>query len=415
MSYSRIVKFVVKNYQAHEHAVLEFGDSNILDIKGANNSGKSALLRAVESLFMDTAAPRAQAKSIRDGHSSYSVEAHFDDGVVVVKEKKDTGSSSWEMLNSAGEVIVSTKTKSGKTTRNRGIPDPIKDYLGMIYYSNGKSTLNNQTANMPAFLSATSGSENYEILNSAFGSTTLEASKLAKQREKETESKINARRTVIESLEQRLGDTPEYVGEFYDRVKALHSELLYSQSVDDNLQSIQNLAYEVGSLSVRPEVEGLDYSDLEALVGAEESLKEYQSSKVRPTVEGIDHSDLELVISAEGQLSELESLSVRPAISPVEGIDLVEAIVNAETSLSDLDSLRTRPVLEPVEGEKSITAVDSALSALEDVIESKKSLAVIRGKITKTNNEVKRLSEEAGVVLCDNCGSPVLTGGNHDD
>ena len=53
MGYSKIKEVEVFNFMSFKHARLVFDETNILNLKGYNDSGKSAILRAVVVCLTD--------------------------------------------------------------------------------------------------------------------------------------------------------------------------------------------------------------------------------------------------------------------------------------------------------------------------------------------------------------------------
>ncbi|RKW48284.1 MAG: hypothetical protein D8B41_00145, partial [Porphyromonas sp.] len=51
---SKIVSIELENFMAIKNAILTFDESNIINLKGYNDSGKSAITRALDVLFFNS-------------------------------------------------------------------------------------------------------------------------------------------------------------------------------------------------------------------------------------------------------------------------------------------------------------------------------------------------------------------------
>ena len=158
---SKILGLELENFMSIKEAKLVFDETNILNLKGYNDSGKSAITRALDVLLFDSY-KRAQKNFITHGEHYFRIKLHFDDGVTIVRDKYLNGSSLYEMY-SEGQLIFSTKV--GNTlTQVKDVPLEIREYLAMTETSEG-NYLNSQSIYDKQFLIQTTGSENVELLN----------------------------------------------------------------------------------------------------------------------------------------------------------------------------------------------------------------------------------------------------------
>ena len=132
-TYSRLIKWEVFNFMSIEHGECEFDDKNIVNLKGYNDSGKSAMLRALDVL-MSNMSPQKQVEFIQDDKDFFRIIAYFDDGVSILRDKYINGQSLYEMYKD-GTVIFSTKVGNA-LARVSEVPEPIRNYLGLIQYDN---------------------------------------------------------------------------------------------------------------------------------------------------------------------------------------------------------------------------------------------------------------------------------------
>ena len=134
MNYAKIKSIEVFNFMVYKHAKVYYDDSNIINMKGYNNSGKSTMLKALAICFTDMY-KRIQTKFIRHGEKYFRIIVEFEDGVSILRDKYITGQSLYEVYKN-DECIYTTKA-GGKLTKLDGVPQPIQEYLGLCTTSTG--------------------------------------------------------------------------------------------------------------------------------------------------------------------------------------------------------------------------------------------------------------------------------------
>ena len=121
--YPKLLCWEVWNFMSVEHGKAEFDERNIVNFKGYNDSGKSAMLRALDVL-MSNIKPTKQVEYIQDGKDYFRIIAYFDNGVTILRDKYINGQSLYEMYKD-NQAIYSTK--NGKNlTRVSEVPQSIK-------------------------------------------------------------------------------------------------------------------------------------------------------------------------------------------------------------------------------------------------------------------------------------------------
>lgn len=158
---SKIASIYIENFMSIKKASLNFDETNILNIKGYNDSGKSAILRALGVIFFNSF-PRSQKKFIRHGEKYFRILVRFTDGVSILRDRYITGSSLYEIYKDE-EVIFSTKV-GDKLTSVQSVPLEVKEYLNLIDLGDN-GFLNFRSNTDKLFLTNTSGSENLEMMN----------------------------------------------------------------------------------------------------------------------------------------------------------------------------------------------------------------------------------------------------------
>ena len=299
---SKILGLELENFMSIKEAKLVFDETNILNLKGYNDSGKSAITRALDVLLFDSY-KRAQKNFITHGEHYFRIKLHFDDGVTIVRDKYLNGSSLYEMY-SEGQLVFSTKV--GNTlTQVKDVPLEIREYLAMTETSEG-NYLNSQSIYDKQFLIQTTGSENVELLN---GVLKLKETGLAttaiKNDINQLSSSINGLLADIESIKISLERYEDLDGGFilllsdldskYDEVERKYNQLI---EVEDLLSDMAELPIGIPDL---PLIDGGLYA---SLLGVASSVEELAKIKDIPTVDVISYNSyVELLKLAELQKS----------------------------------------------------------------------------------------------------------------
>lgn len=382
---SKIIGIELENFMSIKKEKFLFDDRNILNLKGYNDSGKSAVYRALDVL-MTNAHPTDQKNFIHHGEDYFRVVVHFDDGVSILRDKYLTGSSLYEMYKD-GELIFTTK--AGNTlTRIIGVPLEVKEYLGLTETKQG-SYLNFRSIYDSLFLVDTSGSENVELLNGVLQikETSLALTAIKKDMT-DTQSNIN---TIMSEIEATKISLERYSGldeGFVELLKSLDSQSQELQEQFDTLSSLYSIYKEYQGISANiPNLSLIDDSyliDLESLVNL---YKSYSSISVLPTMDLID-SDLYT------ELLKLWELQNSADFSKV--IDY--RLESIDSSLyEDLENL-----YKHFENYCVLTDIDSRLT----------------GELSQLSKEIDILKAEAlergiSITPCSNCGHLVEGVGGH--
>lgn len=378
-TYSKILGLELENFMAIKDAKLLFDESNIINLKGYNDSGKSAITRALDVLLFDSY-KRAQKNFITHGEHYFRIKLHFDDGVTIVRDKYLNGSSLYEMY-SDGELVFSTKV--GNTlTQVKDVPQEIKDYLAMTETSEGKF-LNSQSIYDKQFLIQTTGSENVELLN---GVLKLKETGLATTNIKndinELSSSINGLLADIESIKISL---ERYEGldegflillseldSKYDEVDAKYSKLCI---IWDLYEERSNLVENA------PEVPLVDYFRYLSLVSLNKSSRELHDMVDLPVVDLIDSKMFVQLYKIRDLQNSYKNISTSILEVPTVDFGMLSKLNNLWNNFSNF---------------VEISSVCSRLSAKKESLE-------------KESQNIESYAIENGISIsrCDNCGSLV--------
>ena len=376
---SKILGLELENFMSIKEAKLVFDETNILNLKGYNDSGKSAITRALDVLLFDSY-KRAQKNFITHGEHYFRIKLHFDDGVTIVRDKYLNGSSLYEMY-SEGQLVFSTKV--GNTlTQVKDVPLEIREYLAMTETSEG-NYLNSQSIYDKQFLIQTTGSENVELLN---GVLKLKETGLAttaiKNDINQLSSSINGLLADIESIKislERYEDLDEGfilllsdLDSKYDEVERKYSQLI---DVENLLSDMVELPLGIPDL---PLIDGSLYS---SLLGVASSVEELAKIKDIPTVDVISYNSyLELL-----KLAELQN-----------------SYKNVNTYILDI------PIID-FSRLNTLKILGNSFKELADISNTISSLTERSEELENESLQIQEYARENGISIskCDNCGALV--------
>ena len=386
MAYSSIDYIEVINFMVYSHAKISFDDSNIINLKGYNSSGKSAMLKAVVCCMLNMYT-NSQTKFIRHGESYFRIMIKFKDGVLILKDRYISGQSLYEVYKNE-ELIFTTKVGS-RFAKVYDVPQVIEDYLGMCIVSTG--ALNYQVRNDKLWLIETTGSDNYNSLNEILKSEEISrASSLINSDRNKLSSEITGIEASLNEVKLSLIDISEYTEELLDRLEKREKLCKRLSDRYRDISSLVKLVEDIKSIPDIPDVPTLDSDRLGLLSSIGDTVSSLNSIVINPDVSKCDIrrlSDIERVNSALLEYSSVEGLDVP---------DILEIETNRGTELENM------------------------LSLLKEYSDSESIVSACYNDYQDTVIELDRVVNEAlknGIefVRCDTCGSyiEVLNKGNH--
>lgn len=336
--YSSLVFWEVWNFMSIAHAKVEFDETNIINFKGYNDSGKSAMLRALDVLMFNYK-PSHQTDFIKDGETYFRVLAGFSDGVAILRDKYANGQSLYEMYKD-GKCIFSTK-QGDLLTKVKEVPAPVAKYLGLIE-SDG-TLLNSRSCFDKQLLVQTSGSDNYRFLNSV-----LKSEEIAVANELINVDK-NKMSSDITSLEAELGIYKKQV----ELSRGINNSMITAMlKYDSDIDSIDNRVAEVSdcrsildeycAVPNIPELPNISADKLNAVAGIQKAFTELSSVNIAPELPTISADKLFSLKSCCSVASELENIQISPEVVEVdisrlnELVDLYHAYKAADDADAEL-------------------------------------------------------------------------------
>lgn len=372
--YSKLVSWEVYNFMAYAHAICEFDERGVVTIKGYNDSGKSAMLQALNVLLFNSK-PTQQIGFIKDDCDYFRVVAHFDDGVSILRDKYINGQSLYEMYKD-NTVIFSTK--QGKAlTKVSGVPEPIADYLGLI--SHEGTCLNSRSCIEKQLLVQTTGSENYKLLNVILKSEELAvATQMLNDDKNKVLQDINATESRLSSAKDLIGVGLDLTDDLITYLERLDKNCDVFDSMSSSVITINNIIKNIEGIMITPLLDSIDISQFNALVSIENLINSLNSIPDIPKLSSISTSDLDLLNFISSIVLELGTIPEIPALSMIETseIDILSEILNTYNNLNNLT--------------KEVDDIDSHLRKLDE-------------EMKVCISQMEQLGKK--VIKCPNCGT----------
>lgn len=386
-TFSKITSIELENFMSIKKARLSFDETGIINLKGYNDSGKSAITRALGVLFFNQY-KQAQKNFIKHGESFFRIVVNFDDGISILRDKYVNGPSLYEMYED-GKLIFSTKV--GNTlTQVKEVPLEIKEYLSMTETSTG-NYLNIQTIYDKQFLIQTSGSENVELLN---GVLKLKETSLATT---ELKTDINALSSAINSLVSEIGsinlslERYEYIDQgFIDLLEELDKKYDEAEYIYSSYKDLADLLLERSGLLLNtPIVDVIDTTGYQKLAELSDLFAKISDLTVTPTLK---------LINSESYVELLKILDLQKSRQKL-------SVLTSEIQLIDFKPLKMLEIL---------------LKDYENLCENRKVISCISEESEAIKTEMSQLVDFAkkngiSVSRCDNCGSLVQGTAGHVD
>lgn len=380
---SSLIKEVhIENFMTIENATLEFDETNVLNLKGYNGSGKTAILLAVACLLFNRSA-KEQGEFITHGRKYFLVSLLFDDGVKIIRVKYATGPSLYEMYKN--DKLIFTTKMGNKYTKITGVPEPIAKYLNMTESADGYFNFQSRKEPMP--LAEWNGSENYESLHTALRLEEIFSAQAMINTDK------NKLSTEIASLENELNVYEGILTKYQDvseyLIKELESKdkvLDYKQSKLSDIESILSDIEKLENTKSLPELSKIDISRFKDLVKTYEVLNKLEtySAKVLPEISKVDITrlkDSESLLSSVNKLDSVVDKGILPEIKKVN--------VDSKARLDSVNKL-SKVFNDLVKYSKELKNIDTGYEAV----------------IKKLSDNVEKAKEEGYVFKkCSNCGT----------
>lgn len=336
--YSKIVSWEVFNFMSIAHAVCEFDERNIVNLKGYNDSGKSAMLTALK-VAMCNANPSKQVGFIQDDKDYFRVLIKFDDDVTILRDKYINGQSLYEMYKGT-ELLYSSK--SGNTlTRITDVPQPIADYLGLIMFDG--ACLNARACFEKQIGVQTTGSETYKMFNVVLRSEEIATAGVLLNNDKnKLAADINAVDAELSVIKKDIGSDRALSKDMIDYLKVHDASLDALAEMETQLNSIRNIIVGINSIPVYDSVPDVDSVKLVELSNIASIVANLSSIKIVPDVPAVDVSRLADLIAIQTAFESVSAIKIQPEItqtvdmSQLAALSDIISLVGSVTAYSDL-------------------------------------------------------------------------------
>jgi len=360
--YSKVVAWEVWNFMSIEYAKVEFDGTNIINIKGYNDSGKSAMLRALDVLMFNIK-PNAQLDMIQDDKEYFRVMAYFDDGVCILRDKYINGQGLYELYK-GNEVLFSTK-QNGALTKISAVPDVIRDYLGLITSSDWN--INSRSCFEKQLLVQTTGSENNRALNEVLRSEELaKAGEMLNADKNKVKSELSVAETELDLYKKQISNSR---GVSKELLEALRENDKILDLAEDKFSSLCACKETQNSLSEIPQIPELipvnasQLSDLSAIADCDIQIAEIPSI---PEVNIIDISRVSLLEQISTLFMEINRVQVAPECSEIDNsrLELIVQIANIFSECASYDNIISNLDKEQADISESLVDVQKQLDEL---------------------------------------------------
>lgn len=371
--YPRMLYWEVWNFMSIEHGKCEFDDRNIVNLKGYNDSGKSAMLQALKVLISNSN-PTKQVGFIQDDKDYFRVVAAFDDGIMILRDKYINGQSLYEMYKD--NQLIYTSKSGNALTRITEVPKPIADYLGLIMYDG--TCLNARACFEKQIGVQTTGSENYKMFNTVLKSEEIAtASALLNNDRNKLASDINAVDADLQAQKGFLGNKDKITAEMVGYLKDHDSTLDQYLTMESTLGTIHTLKASKDAVVIYPELSGVDATQLAELDTIARQMSMLSAIKIAPQLDEVDALQLQALANIKSVADALSAVVVQPEVKTVdsEQLNALTGILATINAISECD--------------KAVSQYDTSLEALN------KELAEMQEELA--NKGVK-------MVRCPGCG-----------
>lgn len=371
--YPRMLYWEVWNFMSIEHGKCEFDDRNIVNLKGYNDSGKSAMLQALKVLISNSN-PTKQVGFIQDDKDYFRVVAAFADGVMILRDKYINGQSLYEVYKD--NQLIYTSKSGNALTRITEVPKPIADYLGLIMYDG--ACLNARACFEKQIGVQTTGSENYKMFNTVLKSEEIAtASALLNNDRNKLASDINAVDADLQAQKSFLGNKDKITAEMIGYLKDHDSALDQYLAMETALNTANTLKASKDAVVIYPELSGVDATQL---------------------------AELDTIAK---QMSMLSAIKIAPQLDEVDALQL-QALANIKAVADSLKAVVVPPEVKVIDSEQ-LNALTGILATINAISECNKAVSQYDANLEALNKELAEMQEELAnkgvrMVRCPGCG-----------
>lgn len=364
MSRYPLSKLVIEDFQSIRHIELEFASDGLYWIRGKNNVGKSAIIKALSALFTNVSNNKYK-EMIRDGSTTFNVKAWFGPDYV---ELSRGGSDYYEWSFSNGE--------SGRVDKTAGkVPPELEAYFN-LYYEPEKTNryLNLTGASDSLLFTESTGGDNYRLLQKALGTELL--TKATKESDKIKRATLSENKTLLKLKEEKEDELPKY--------EAVHQVLEDRQAQLSRLKGVLDGEMEIyRSLNNQYDTVDTLMQFAEVVIGINSDLELYNQSNIESELTDIDvikgvkqlHDELNVLDTSLSDLHLPDDRLLGEASTLINELGAIQ---------SQVSQLVTYNVLEGQQQELGVVS-DDELGAIQGDINS---IAIIKDLLGNYNTYI---------------------------
>lgn len=406
--YSKIKSIGVENFMGYSRATVNFDESNIINFKGYNGSGKSSFILGSVVAMMNLV-PSKQVNFIKHGEDYFRIKILFDDGVLILRDKYRNGQSLYEMYKD-GELIYTTK-QGNMLSRVNEVPETIKNYLGLIQLPEGY--LNFQSRKDPLFLVETKGSQNYADLHITLKTEELSvASKLINSDKNQVAYEANLIDSQIRGIDTQLEDlTPTATTE--SLLVALTERETYANNLSDRESKTRKLSdsvVKINDLSLHPEVSTINTTRFGSIRKVSDTLGNINVIPSIPTVENMGSSVYSSISRVKSVLDELSLVPSHPEVSSI-STTKYSRLLGLVSVIETIRGISEEPEVSSIGVERlhSLSKLSNLVKELQKVSTTLETLDKDISSISSERDTHMEELRSKGYIVCSNCGSLVST------
>ena len=406
---SLIKKIHIENFMSIGNADIEFDDSNIIDLCGYNDSGKSAVIRLLDIMFYN-AYSMEQVHFIKQGEDYFKCIMYFDDGVEYERIKLDTGASIFSIRKDGEELYTN---QSGKQVINTGgIPKAISDYLGVVKDDYTKEELNVRRCTDRLFLINTTGGDNYKILNTILQSEALaETSTKLNTDKNKLQQEVVAKYNQLSALQTQRKETP-VVPE--DMLSKLEKETDVLEKMHGKFEEISGVAEDqkkLNSIVITPKVSTIDiekYGELQGILKYKQ-----ESEKAIPVKVSTVNTEVITELSNLNNLRINSEISVPVYVSSVSTDRLIDLEELTEFK-SKYDGVEMLGGVADSVNTEMCDDLHTLSAKLSSYTFADMELTEASMKYSEVYGKLSELADKYNLAICKNCGTVMVGGHTHE-
>lgn len=414
MEYSKISSVELRNFMSFRKAKIVFDETGIINIKGYNDSGKSAILRGLAVCLMDMFKSK-QVKFIRDDEDYFRIVVTFEDGVSILRDKYRNGQSLYEMYKD--DELVFTTRQGNKLSKVSKVPDVIEKYLGLCVTDSVYLNYQSCVDRLPVV--DTNGSENYQMFHEVLRMVEIHRANTMLNSDK---NELGSRIAVIENdiaKEEVLLNRCSNIDE--NLIDALKQSQVVYEEVENRKSDIGGIVESLDNYSkipLIPSISKLDTSQIEDLQSLNNILNTLDSVPKIPELHKVDLGRLETILNIGKQFSECDKPTI-PFIPKVDSSRLEMLGKLYDMAMSNEDYVYMPNIPRVDEGEATrLSVLGKVIEVYRGYNNSNKACQKIDNELDLVKSKLAELvskAEEQGIsfVKCRNCGTYSIVGEEH--